>query len=327
MEEVCGYLSLSNSSVTEYGNLLRPYYHTGHPHFIAFQIVVLVVLAAVIAFNGLIAVMLLRSPSVSAPVRVPLMHLLVAILISAVLLLCGIIITLAVAQTVPDQLLWLLVIFGGSYPYSFMQIARLLGLLLLSVMVFQMVARGTRRIPAKWLVLSLVAIWVIAVLIPSMHIISGMSYIITLTVNGDDAIGWQNSFTIPLSLISVITLAILVLSICTVVATHCYMKRHTNSERAQYKKSMAKFVAFLIAINGLNVLAQVVNWAVAYLELVSNICILIFITYTITVLSFIPTPILIVVFLKPVQKRLRRLFCYKFQNHNETITMQQERMS
>ena len=154
-----------------------------------------------------------------------------------------------------------------------------------------------------------------------------MSYIITLTVNGADAISLQNSFTIPHSLISVITLAILVLSICTVAATLCYMKRHTNSERAQYKKSMAKFVAFLIAINGLNVLAQVVNWAVAYLELVSNICILIFITYTITILSFIPTPILIVVFLKPVQKRLRRLFCYKFQNHNETIAMQQERMS
>ena len=169
MEEVCGYLSLSNSSVTEYGNLSRSYYQPGHPHFVAFQIVVFVVLAVVIAFNGLIAVMLLRSPSVSAPVRVPLMHLLVAILISAVLLLCGIIITLAVAQTGPDQLLWLLVIFGGSFPYSFMQIARLLGLLLLSVMVFQMVACGTRRIPAKWLVLSLVAIWVITVLIPSVY--------------------------------------------------------------------------------------------------------------------------------------------------------------
>lgn len=325
MEEVCGYLNLSNSSVTEYGNLSRQYCHPCHPHFVAFQIVVFVVLAAVIAFNGLIAVMLLRSPSVSARVRVPLLNLLVAILISAVLLLCRIIITLAVAQTVPDLLLWILVMFGGSYPYSsFVQIARLLGLLLLLVMAFQMVACGTRKIPRKWLVLSLVAIWVIAVLIPSVLIIST---IITITVNRADAISLPGSLAIPFLLIWVIMLAILVLCICTVVATLCYIKRHTNSEAAQYKKSMAKFVAFLIAINGLNVLAQVVNWAVAYLELVSNICILIFITYTITILSFIPTPLLIVVFLKPVQKRMQRLFCCKFQNHNETIAMQQERMS
>ena len=315
MEEVCGYLNLSNSSVTEYGNLSRLYCHPCHPHFVAFQIVVFVVLAAVIAFNGLIAVMLLRSPSVSAQVRVPLMHLLVAILISAVLLLCGII-TLPLSTNIASVLVLLFVVFGGSFPYGFVHIARLLGLLLLSVMIFQMVARGTRKIPAKWLILSLVAIWVIAVLIPSV--------LFTSTII---AVSHQVFNIIPLSLISAMALAILVLCICTVVATLCYMKRHTNSEGAQYKKSMAKFVAFLIAINGLNVLAQVVNWAVAYLELVSNICILIFITYTITVLSFIPTPILIVVFLKPVQKRLQRLFCCKFQNHNETIAMQQERMS
>ena len=316
MEEVCGYLSLSNSSVTEYGNLSRSYYHTGHPHFVAFQIVALVVLAAVIAFNGLIAVMLLRSPSVSARVRVPLMNLLVAILISAVLQLCGIIIILPFSPYIANVLVLLFVVFGGSFPFSFVQIARLLGLLLLSVMIFQMVACGTRKIPAKWLILSLVAIWVIAVLISSVlltsTIIAGLHQVFTI---------------IPLSLISAMTLAILVLCICTVVATLCYMKCHTNSEGAQYKKSMAKFVAFLITINGLNVLAQAVLWAVGFSVSVNNTCIRIFITYTITILSFIPTPILIVVFLKPVQKRLRRLFCYKFQNHNETIAMQQERMS
>ena len=45
--------------------------------------------------------------------------------------------------------------------------------------------------------------------------------------------------------------------------------------------------------------------------------------YITILLSFIPTPILIVVFLKPVRKGLRRLLCNKYKKDNETIHMQQ----
>ena len=62
---------------------------------------------------------------------------------------------------------------------------------------------------------------------------------------------------------------------------------------------MAKFVTFLIAINGLNVLGQVVNVAMAASESSGDILV-IYIAYVVSFLSHIPTPILIVVFLKPV---------------------------
>ena len=77
----------------------------------------------------------------------------------------------------------------------------------------------------------------------------------------------------------------------------CYMKLHTISERAQYKKTLAKFAAFLIIGNIPSVL-NVVRLNSSLFPAIDSI--VVYIAYISILLSFIPTPILIVVFLKPV---------------------------
>ena len=69
---------------------------------------------------------------------------------------------------------------------------------------------------------------------------------------------------------------------------------------------MAKFAAFLIIGNVINVLGQVVPAVIALL--ISDI-IGWYLTHTLYVLSLIPTPILIIVFLKPVRKQMARILC------------------
>ena len=66
--------NLSNFSNTTTNQGLR------NPGFAVFLIVIAIPLVAVIIFNGLIAVVLLRSTSVAVTVRVPLINLLVVIL-------------------------------------------------------------------------------------------------------------------------------------------------------------------------------------------------------------------------------------------------------
>ena len=319
MEEDFG--NLSNSSVTNQA--------FSSPEVAAFLIVFSIPLAAIIAFNALIALVLLRSTSVAVTVRVPLINLLMAILITAMILLSQmlttVILVLSNAAEPPLPLcrfaVWLI---------NVTQNARLLGLVVFSVMVFQTVTCGSRKIRAKWLILSLVITWVTAALTVSyilVPVIVGVKYVEGVACYAvEQYVEYQIAqFTIIMRWIVFACFIIVPLLVCisVLLATLCYIKRHTISEGAQYKKAMAKFAAFLITGNVLNILGQVVPIVVVLVLSDLDIVGLYIFRFIITLLSFIPTPILIIVFLKPVRKGLRRLVCSKHQKDNETIPMQQ----
>ena len=311
MEAGCGYLF--NSSAIDYAN-------RSNSSATAVQIVVSIALAAVIIFNGLIAVVLLRATSVAVTVRVPLINLLVAALIAAVMLLCVTLSSVALAQGFSTMLLKVLLVVSPYLLNGFAEIAGELGMVVFSVVVFWTVTRGTTTIRVKWLIFSLVTTWVIAIL-TTIPFSAPFIYIYLSPCNE------IHSFPIALTIMAMIAAACIIflpllLCICVIVGTLCYIKRHAISEGAQYKKAMAKFAAFLITGNVLNVLDRVAHIAVIPGLFFANVPFL-YLTYIITLLSFIPTPILIVVFLKPVRKGLRCLFCSKYRRDNETIPMQQ----
>ena len=146
-----------------------------NPGFVAFLIVIAIPLAAVIIFNGLIAIVLLQSTSVAVTVRVPLINLLVVILLGAVNLFLGTLTTVVLVLSDPTEpplplcrfVLW---VYHGT------RLARLLGLLVFSLMVFQTVTCGSRKFRAKWLItLSLAATWVIALLM-CVHVLAPPVY-------------------------------------------------------------------------------------------------------------------------------------------------------
>ena len=315
MEELYGNLSNSNASGHEV------YLGTG---FTAFSIAASMVLAVIFVLDGLIAIMLLLSTSVAVPVRVLLTNLLLASLISVAISLFSLLnsVALALADTTKPSLpLCRFIIWVFSVTLE----ARLLGLTAFSVTVLKMVMGTMRKIGAKWLILSLLATWMIALLTGIDNIVPpiyGVQYVGGVACFPTE--GYPQYVTLGLiyfvSWTVIACFVPLLVCICIPLAALCYIKRHTISEEAQYKKAMAKFAAFLITGNVLNVLGQFVPAIVA---LVLSDVVGVYLTYIISLLSFIPTPILIVLFLKPVRKQMCHLLCRKFQKDKDSAPVQE----
>ena len=303
MEDMIG--NISNSSVPANQESLGP-------EFTGFTIAASIVLIAIIIFDGLLTITLLPSTSVAVPVRVLLINLLIASLITAVTSLCTIFksVTLIIKDNSEPSLpfcrfvIWVFVVALE---------ARLIGLVAFSVMVLKMVTSSMREIGVKWLMCSLVVTWVIALvsgidnIIPPIY---GVKYVGGVACYPAD--GYPQYIILSLAyFVSWIVIACflpLLVCFCIPLATLCYIKRHTITEGAQYKKAMAKFAAFLITGNVMNVLGQVVP-AIVAVTLTDVVGV--YLSYTISLLSLIPTPILIVLFLKPIRKQVARLLCKK----------------
>ena len=146
--------NISNSSTTTCQAL-------PDPGFTAFVIVLAVTLVPVILLNGLVAIMLLRATSVAIQVRTLVVNLLVAILIVAVVWLCVVLYSLALALGYASEPSLPFCRFA-IFVFAFTIQGRILGLTLLSAMVLQPVACGTAESGAKWLMYSLAPCWVIA---------------------------------------------------------------------------------------------------------------------------------------------------------------------
>ena len=317
--------NLSNFSSTTSNQGLR------NPGFAVFLIVIAILLVAVIIFNSLIAIVLLRSTSVAVTIRVPLINLLVIILLGAVNLLLGSLTTVVLVLSDPTEpplplcrfVLWV---------YEVTRLARLLGLVVFSLMVFQTVTGtcGTRRFRAKWLmILSLGATWAIALLM-CVHVLAppiyGVQYaegIVCLPTVGYAKLEIVQ-FVVFMSWIVFASFGFvsILASICVVLGALCYLKRLTISGD-QYKKTIVKLAAFLVTGNVLIVTGQIVLFAVNLWVIFESID-GVYLSYTLQILSFTPTPILIAMFLKPVQRGLHHLFCCKHFKGNGTIPMQQE---
>ena len=97
-----------------------------------------------------------------------------------------------------------------------------------------------------------------------------------------------------------------VISIVVPILVLCYIKRNRVTEGSDYNKGIAKFALFLVSGNLINLLGQAVVGGVVY----SSSGLGVYITYGIVVLSLLPTPILVIIFLKPVRDKMRAaLFC------------------
>ena len=312
--EQCG--NLSNSSATNFQ--AKP-----SPDLTALVIVLSTASIPVAIYNGLIAILLLQSTSVAIQVRVPLINLLVETLITNVVQFCIGVISVALALSDATEPPLELCQFC-LWVYSVTAVARLLGVLIFSVLMFQTVACGRSKIRAKWLMCSLVATWVMAILASTDRLVPGIvgfRYVGGIACISTAGCPEYQVFRLTYSILWLVIACCLpvLLCICVLLCTLCYMKRHTISERAQYKKAVAKFAAFLIIGDILSVIDAVLPRVIAP----GIDSVVVYITYISIFLSFIPTPILIVVFLKPVQKRLCHLVCCKYQKDNETIPMQQ----
>ena len=303
MENVYRNLSNSSDSTNE---------ATLGPGFTAFIIIAAPVLGVIFTFDGLVAIMLLLSTALPIPIRSLLINLLVANLVSVVILFCSTLnsIALSLSDTTQPSLPFCRFIIWG---YSVTLEARLLGLMAVSVTVLRIVTSGLEKPGVKWLVLCLTLPWVIGIItcidsiIPPIYGVQYVGGVACFPAKGDSQYEILSLTYFALWIVIGCFLPLLV-CFCIPLVTMCYIKRHTITEGAQYKKAIAKFAAFLITGNVVNFLGQVVPAIIALL--ISDI-VGVYLAYTMYALSLIPTPILIIVYLKPVRKHMAHILCKK----------------
>ena len=112
----------------------------------------------------------------------------------------------------------------------------------------------------------------------------------------------------------VTTLGILPFTITLIVpiVALCYISRNQISGDIPYKKAMARFALFLLLGNSLNFLGQAVPPLVTYFtkQGPKEFYMKTVLSIVLMGLSLLPSPIIIIAYVKPVQANLRKMLCF-----------------
>ena len=283
------------------------------PGFVAFSVVMLLaVVLPVIVANTVILVALVLESSTAKVVRLVLGSILVSCLLAALGLamyhISGIILGLSPVNNpprVPCTITILLIGFGAE--------TRLFSIATFAVIVYIIKSgKDTKKHTFVAVLTAVVTLWVLAFLGVSPLLsqdITPTKYVDSLSCGieppieirmGSYILGGLNIFffaLVPLCLIVVF-----------LVITACFIKYHSFTD-IQATTAMVKFAFFLFLSSGLNTLLYTVLTSMTIFSPITNSKAWIYSSYTLLNTSFIPTPILITIYFKPIRKRLWHWLC------------------
>ena len=103
----------------------------------------------------------------------------------------------------------------------------------------------------------------------------------------------------------------LTISIVVPIVVLCYVRRNTIAEGSSYNKGIAKLTLFLVAGNLINLVGQTVVTLIGYVSEPPGV----YLSYSAGMISLIPTPIMILIFMKPVRAQVTKvIFCTKYRS-------------
>ena len=272
------------------------------PGFGAFLILVLLVVITAIVLNVTIITALCVAHSVSKLMRIFLINLLVAGVIVALITIGFILrrIVLNFTSLSPPDLGFCRFLVWG---YSVGAVARLYSLAGFSIVVLLIVRYNKKEMKTLYIVLFLALIWCVSILLNT--------YILIPPISAVDLA--CNSRTLDADIIEEVNyvffaiwvifgdLTPLTISIVIPIVVLCYVRRNTIAEGSSYNKGIARFILFVAAGNLINILSQLLIYLSVY--------VLEFPFHPIAAISLIPTPIMILIFLKPVRARVTKMLC------------------
>ena len=94
-----------------------------------------------------------------------------------------------------------------------------------------------------------------------------------------------------------------VISIGVPILVLCYIKRNRVTQGSDYNIRLAKFALFLVSGSFINLLGQTVVGAIVYFSGAPAV----YMAFAVAALSLLPTPLLIVAYLKQVRQRMRAM--------------------
>ena len=193
--------------------------------------------------------------------------------------------------------------------------ARLVYMAMFAISVYVLVRYGARKMSTWASVIATIGAWVV-VLLPNAAIFSPDIVLITFNDNVTCAAhgtGYK-TFIYAFGYAGAYGIMGFAMSVFSLIATVCFIRRNSISGDIALEKAMMKFALFLILGNIINFVGQVIPLQFAAfapagkdwydLEKVLN-----YVEGVFILLSLIPTPVLILIYFRPVRQRVTRVLC------------------
>ena len=280
------------------------------PGFGAFLILVLLVVITAFVLNVTIITALCMAHSVSTLIRIFLINLLVVgvivALISIGFSLCGIILNFT-SLPPPDMVFCRFLVWG----YSNIAVVRVYSLVGFSIVVLLIVRYNKKEMKTPYIVLFLAIIWCMSILftheilVPPIYAVQYYDSVACFPRVLDADIIKEVRYVFTVILVIFGGLTPLTISIVIPIVVLCYVRRNTIAEGSSYNKGIAKFALFLVAGNLINLVGQAVVALIVYISEPSGV----YLSYSAGLISLIPTPIMILIFMKPVRAEVAKLVC------------------
>ena len=298
-------LSANNTTSTGGNTLLSA------PEFAVFYLLILLILFVALFLTFFSVVGLCGGVGIPRVLAIFLVHQLLSCVIVAVIMISFVFsvlwLTLSKSITQPPLEYCQFLIWG----YAFGAVGRLWSLAIFSIIVYltvrygQNILRHTRVFAA-----SITFVWVVTFLL-NIHVM--LPYPVYAVQFVDNVACYPHNAIVPKK-IRYSTLSIwivfggivpLAISIIIPIFTLCYIKRNTVTEQEDDNKRIAKFALFLVSSNVVNLLGQAVPGLVAlYAEAPGVVLAYVFVS-----LSLLPTPTIIIMFIKPVRRKMKKILC------------------
>ena len=193
--------------------------------------------------------------------------------------------------------------------------ARLMYMTIFAISVYVLVRYGTKKMKIWVAIVAVIGVW-LAVLLPNAAVFSPNVILINAHDNVTCAVhgtGYK-TFIYAFGYTGVYGLLGFTISVVSAIATVWFIRHNTISGDVTLVKAMLKFVIFLVLGNVINFIGQTTPLIFAAfvpagkdwytLEKVFG-----YVEFSFILLSLVPTPVLILIYFRPVKQRIKRLIC------------------
>ena len=280
------------------------------PGFMAYAILVVVITTAGGVINGLLIVPIAMAHSIPRPLRLFLINLLLAGLVVAMAMLLSVgtsAVLVAVGPEHPRPPLYLcrayLWLYGGG------AVTRLWSLAAFSLFVLAVVRFGKKTISKRYAILIITILWIVPwflslyVLLPYVYEVQFVDGVGCFPDNNNTII-LQARFIFQATWITSGGFIPLAISITVPIVCLCYVRKSVVTDGLKYRKGMAKFALFLVLGGSINVIGQILPVLLGIYAAGPGV----YIGYSFPAVFLLPTPIIIIAYLKPVQEQVKKMF-------------------
>ena len=274
-----------------------------------FCLVMVIIDAAILSFTSVLLCLVVAANTVHSAIRFVLANILIASIAAClgVALIC-LRATIAInshASSLPDvsfKIFLAISAIGGNGRSAFMAV--------FAVVVVVIIKCSSSAVKFKYLIVSVVVVWTACVSVGTILVVPG---VVDLSQCLADVIFKAGEKLWVFTVLYFLLFVIIPCTLATVLPVYafCYMKSHVVSENASSLKPVLKFTLFLLLGNGLgffgNTLAAVGTFISRSANVNEDVLLDLMRLYHVSLaLSLIPTPILILVYFKPVRMKLRK---------------------